>query len=221
MEFQVAGTRLVVDAEALIVAGFTGRDHAAVKRHLEELAREGVAPPHEIPCFYVLPPAAATQEERVVVLHEETSGEAEVALVTAGGNVYVTLGLRPHRPAGRDARHRPVQAGLPQGPRPVRLGLRRGGGPLGPTPATQLDRARRHAPALSGGDYRLPAAPERPRGPARLPPHTAGLGASRRDRARCRRHLPLPRFWAELHDPATNRTIDLHYTVSVLNPLQL
>ena len=43
-------------ARRLLVAGFTGRDPEAVRRHVEELAREGVPPPKRVPDVFVANP---------------------------------------------------------------------------------------------------------------------------------------------------------------------
>jgi hypothetical protein len=91
MKFAVGNDTLVLAPELLIVAGFTGRDQADTERHLEELNREGIATPAEIPAFYVVPSHVAAQAETVDVLHSETSGEVEIALLCKGGDIHVTL----------------------------------------------------------------------------------------------------------------------------------
>ena len=40
---------LVLDPRRMINAGYVGRDQATVRQHIEELQREGVAPPPSIP----------------------------------------------------------------------------------------------------------------------------------------------------------------------------
>lgn len=44
-----------------IVAGWTGRDRAAVDHHIAELADLGVAPPSEVPLFYRVSQSLFTQ----------------------------------------------------------------------------------------------------------------------------------------------------------------
>lgn len=86
-----AGREVVCDPDVVIVAGFTGRDRAAVMDHIAELASLGVAPPTEVPSFYALPPHLVTQEGTLVTTARGTSGEAEVGLVVEDGSILVTL----------------------------------------------------------------------------------------------------------------------------------
>ncbi|MGH8937254.1 MAG: DUF2848 family protein [Acidimicrobiia bacterium] len=90
MKLVVEGRSLRFDPEAVIVAGFTGRDRADVQRHLNELVDAGVSVPGRVPAFYVVPPSLVTQGERVSVTHGETSGEVEIALAVSGDCVYLT-----------------------------------------------------------------------------------------------------------------------------------
>ncbi|MBV8744353.1 MAG: DUF2848 family protein, partial [Xanthobacteraceae bacterium] len=41
-----------LEPETLIVAGWTGRDEASLRHHIEELAAIGVARPSTVPVFY-------------------------------------------------------------------------------------------------------------------------------------------------------------------------
>ncbi|MCA1846667.1 MAG: DUF2848 family protein [Actinobacteria bacterium] len=91
LTFDVAGEAVVIDPEVVIVAGYTGRDGAAVQRHIEELADEGVPAPASVPTYLALPPAAVAQADGITTIHAETSGEAEIALVVDGGRRFVTL----------------------------------------------------------------------------------------------------------------------------------
>lgn len=86
-----AGADVVFEPEALIVAGYTGRDQREVLAHIRELAAHGIDPPEAVPSFYSLSPNLLTQGEQLVTAGEETSGEAEVALLVSGGDVYVTV----------------------------------------------------------------------------------------------------------------------------------
>lgn len=91
MRFETEHGPVTVDPLVVIVAGFTGRDEAEVRRHLVELAEMGVSVPEQVPTFYPVPPLLAVQEEDIVVSHEATSGEAEPMLVVADGRRYLTL----------------------------------------------------------------------------------------------------------------------------------
>lgn len=77
--------------EAVVVAGYTGRDRAAVDEHIAELAAMGVAPPATVPAYWGFPPWIASQSDRVVVAGDETSGEVELCLVVDGDDVFVTV----------------------------------------------------------------------------------------------------------------------------------
>jgi hypothetical protein len=77
---------------ALVVAGFTGRDRAAVEHHLAELAELGVAEPAQIPSFYRLPADLVTAADSIAVGGEQTSGEVEPVLFRHEGRFYVGLG---------------------------------------------------------------------------------------------------------------------------------
>lgn len=73
--------------------GYTGRDQAVVRAHIEELLKIGVAAPPATPTFYRVPPYLLTMDNRVWALHDETSGEIEpVYLITSPDEVYVSLG---------------------------------------------------------------------------------------------------------------------------------
>jgi hypothetical protein len=60
----------------MINAGRTGRDPEEVKRHVEELRRQGIVTPPEVPSFYPILPEAITTEGRIEVLPgSRSSGE--------------------------------------------------------------------------------------------------------------------------------------------------
>lgn len=93
LTFHVRGAgELVLTDFDLVVAGYTGRDEASVKKHIDELAAIGVPPPETVPAFYELDPALATQAPRIQVQGTNTSGEVEPVLVRAAGRCYLTVG---------------------------------------------------------------------------------------------------------------------------------
>ena len=73
------------------VAGWTGRDRAAVDHHIAELAAIGVAPPSEVPLYYRVSNTLLTQSEDIQVLGPETSGEVEPFIVRAEGAFWLGL----------------------------------------------------------------------------------------------------------------------------------
>jgi len=91
MIFNVSGNHIDINFEAVIIAGFTGRDQLKVQAHVAELAAEGITVPERVPSFYLAPPSTLVQENEIVTTHDQTSGEAEIALIFDQGNVYVTL----------------------------------------------------------------------------------------------------------------------------------
>ena len=65
------------EISALVIAGWTGRDAAAVQHHIDELARLGVPAPSCFPLYYRASAHLLTQESAIEVVGPETSGEAE------------------------------------------------------------------------------------------------------------------------------------------------
>ena len=92
LTFDVLGTRRTCNPDAVVIAGFTGRDRAAVEAHLKELDAIGIPTPNKVPTFYGVPTDLLVQDGVIAAVHEETSGEVEVVLVVDDANVYVTLG---------------------------------------------------------------------------------------------------------------------------------
>ncbi len=90
MIFSVSGDPVDINFEAVIIAGFTGRDQVKVQAHVAELAAVGITVPERVPNFYLAPPSALVQENEIVTTHEQTSGEVEIALIFDQGDVYVT-----------------------------------------------------------------------------------------------------------------------------------
>ena len=97
LEFHTAprqgeGQRIGFTVANLIVAGWTGRDEAALRHHIEELAAIGVPRPSSVPVFYRNGTLNVTQAERLQVLGPDTSGEAEPVVVAHGGRLWLTVG---------------------------------------------------------------------------------------------------------------------------------
>lgn len=77
---------------ALIVAGWTGRDTAALEHHIEELAALGVPRPSSVPVFYRTSVNGLTQTERLEVLGPHTSGEVEPVLFGLQDGMWLGVG---------------------------------------------------------------------------------------------------------------------------------
>jgi hypothetical protein len=87
-----SGEATEVAIAELIVAGWAGRDPAAIAEHIEELQALGVKPPSRTPLFYRLAADRLTTAQTIQVLGETTSGEAEVLLVGTGTGTCVGIG---------------------------------------------------------------------------------------------------------------------------------
>ncbi|MDQ8728982.1 DUF2848 domain-containing protein [Bradyrhizobium sp. LHD-71] len=85
------GQALSVDLTELVVAGWAGRDRAAIEHHIEELAAIGVPRPSTVPLYYRVAENLMTQANRIQVLGGESSGEVETFVFSAGGQMYVSL----------------------------------------------------------------------------------------------------------------------------------
>ncbi|WP_395713807.1 DUF2848 domain-containing protein [Reyranella sp.] len=81
-----------VEVGNLVIAGWTGRDVAALEDHIEELKSIGVQPPSRVPLYYRVAANLLTQADRIQVLGDDTSGEAEPVLVGTPDRLWVTVG---------------------------------------------------------------------------------------------------------------------------------
>jgi hypothetical protein len=78
--------------ETLIVAGWTGRNEAALRHHIEELAAIGVPRPSSVPVFYRNAVNNVMQTTRLEVLGPDTSGEVEPVVVALDDGLWIGLG---------------------------------------------------------------------------------------------------------------------------------
>lgn len=84
--------RIAVSIDNLVVAGWTGRDAAAVEHHIEELFAIGVPRPLSVPLFYRISATQITQAAQLQVLGADTSGEVEPVLVSLADGLWVGVG---------------------------------------------------------------------------------------------------------------------------------
>jgi hypothetical protein len=84
--------QVTVEPGALIVAGWTGRDEATLRHHIEELAAIGVPRPSSVPVFYRNSTANLVQTDRLEVLGPDTSGEVEPVIVALSDGLWIALG---------------------------------------------------------------------------------------------------------------------------------
>jgi hypothetical protein len=81
-----------VSPTAMVIAGWTGRDAAAIEHHIEELEKIGVTRPSAVPLYYRGSTSLLTQASEVEVLGADTSGEAEPVLFFSNGEWWLTVG---------------------------------------------------------------------------------------------------------------------------------
>lgn len=75
-----------------VIAGWTGRDAAAVEHHIKELEALGVKRPATVPIFYQVSAARLTTASSIEVPGNESSGEVEYVLVQHNGRLHVGCG---------------------------------------------------------------------------------------------------------------------------------
>jgi hypothetical protein len=74
-------------------AGYVGRDQQEVRRHIEELAKEGIPGPTSTPTLYPVVRRALITDSDIEVYGKETCGEVEyVLLIQDPDTIYVGLG---------------------------------------------------------------------------------------------------------------------------------
>jgi hypothetical protein len=82
---------LDVDIQTFVVAGWAGRDIAAIEHHIEELLALGVPRPSAVPLYYRIAENQLTQSNRVQVVGDTSSGEVETFVFAAAGELYVSI----------------------------------------------------------------------------------------------------------------------------------
>ena len=90
--FDHAGAPRAFTARRLLIAGYTGRDPAAVEAHLVELEREGVPRPERTPWVFVANPQLLQTGGAVWAYDDRSSGEAEYALLIDRDGVFMAIG---------------------------------------------------------------------------------------------------------------------------------
>ncbi len=91
MQFTIPTGNKTFHIEHCYVAGWTGRDSAAVEHHINELAAIGIAPPSTVPLYYRVTNALLTQSATIEVLGDKTSGEIEPLLIKQQGELWIGL----------------------------------------------------------------------------------------------------------------------------------
>ncbi len=78
--------------ETLIIAGWTGRDVAALEAHIKELEALGVARPKSTPIFYRVAAALLTTDDEIQVMGPDSSGEVEPVVFSLEDGLWVGVG---------------------------------------------------------------------------------------------------------------------------------
>ena len=81
-----------VMVERFVIAGWTGRDRAAVEKHIAELEVLGVKRPASVPIFYRVAAARLTTDGAIEASGDRSSGEVEFVLLQANGRLWVGVG---------------------------------------------------------------------------------------------------------------------------------
>lgn len=84
--------RIAVAIDHLIIAGWAGRNAAAIEHHIEELAALGIPRPSTTPVYYRVAAATLTQTESLTVLGPDSSGEVEPIIVSLADGLWVGIG---------------------------------------------------------------------------------------------------------------------------------
>jgi hypothetical protein len=76
----------------LVIAGWTGRDEVALRKHIKELEDIGVKPPKTTPIFYRVSASLFCHLTEIQVSGPDTSGEVEFVLMQKSDGLHVTVG---------------------------------------------------------------------------------------------------------------------------------
>ena len=84
--------RARVAVTSLVIAGWTGRDKAAVEKHIRELEELGIARPASTPIYYRASARRLTTADCIEVTGTASSGEVEFVLAQWDGQLWVGVG---------------------------------------------------------------------------------------------------------------------------------
>jgi hypothetical protein len=78
--------------KSLVIAGWTGRNVAALEHHIKELEAIGVARPKSVPVFYRVAASLLTTDPEIEVMGERSSGEVEYVLYARDDGMWIGVG---------------------------------------------------------------------------------------------------------------------------------
>ena len=82
----------VRDIRHLVIAGWTGRDQAALEAHIRELEALGIARPKSTPIFYRVATSLLTSADTIEVIGGDSSGEVEVIVYALADGMWLAVG---------------------------------------------------------------------------------------------------------------------------------
>jgi hypothetical protein len=91
IESGTAVREVEIEFTELVIAGWAGRDRLAIDHHIEELAAIGVPRPSAVPLYYRVAANQLTQEHRVQVVGNGSSGEIECFVFMLDGELHVGI----------------------------------------------------------------------------------------------------------------------------------
>jgi hypothetical protein len=80
------------DVKHLVIAGWTGRDQAALEAHISELEALGIARPKSTPIFYRVAASLLTTADAIQVIGGDSSGEVECIVYALADGLWLGLG---------------------------------------------------------------------------------------------------------------------------------
>jgi len=91
-ESKTGTDRRAVVVDHAVIAGWTGRDTAALEKHIKELEELGVKRPAMTPIFYRIAARRLTTDDAIEVLGAKSGGEVEFVLLQSGDRLWVGVG---------------------------------------------------------------------------------------------------------------------------------
>jgi hypothetical protein len=83
---------MIFPVSELVIAGWTGRDETALRKHIKELEEIGVKPPKTTPIFYRVSASLFCHADEIQVSGPDTSGEVEFVLIMTKDDLKVAVG---------------------------------------------------------------------------------------------------------------------------------
>ena len=82
----------VAAVKNLVIAGWTGRNVAALEAHIKELEALGVKRPRSVPIFYRVAAQLLTNAAAIEVMADKSSGEVEFVLYALDDGMWIGVG---------------------------------------------------------------------------------------------------------------------------------